>query len=44
MKEDREKQFRIQQKAAQKALKAQEAQRKGLDRAIVAQTRKEEKA
>jgi len=44
LKEDHEKQLRIQDKAAQKAFKEQEAQRKRTDRAIAAQAREEAKA
>jgi hypothetical protein len=41
---DREKQLRIQEKAAQKALEEQEARRKRSDRAMAAQAREEAKA
>jgi hypothetical protein len=44
LEEDHEKQLRIQEKAAQKALKEQEAQRKRTDRVIAAQAREEAKA
>lgn len=44
LEENHDKQLRIQEKAAQKALKEQEAQRKRTDRAIAAQAREEAKA